>query len=142
MSVASVAVAVDGNPHIVLDEEYRIVEVGSAAQAHFGALLGQKIDECFPGSRPLFLPYYEEARRTKRVVEFAQFYDGYIMRLRATPEGSRLVVSWEVLGMLDVLTLDGLRMSLQAALQALAGSEEALRRESVRSSLQVVGGSG
>jgi hypothetical protein len=64
------------------------------------------------------------------------------MRLRATPKGSRLVVSWEVLGMLDVLTLDGLRMSLRAALQALSDSEEALRRESVRSSLQVVEGTG
>jgi hypothetical protein len=137
-----VAVAVDGSPYIELDEEYRIVGVGTAAQAHFGALLGEKIYDCFPGSRPLFLPYYDEARRTQRVVEFAQFYDGYIMRLRATPKGSRLVVSWEVLGMLDVLTLDGLRMSLRAALQALADSEEALRRESVRSSLQVVGGTG
>lgn len=83
-----------------------------------------------------------EARRTREVVEFAQFYDGYIMRVRAVPEGSRLTVSWETLGMLDVLTLDGLRMSLQAALQALTESEEALRRESVRRSLRVVGGSG
>jgi hypothetical protein len=90
----------------------------------------------------LFLPYYEEARRTRNVVEFAQFYDGYIMRLRAVPEGSRLTVSWETLGMLDVLTLDGLRMSLKSALQALTDSEEALRRESVRGSLQVVGGNG
>jgi hypothetical protein len=137
-----VAVAVDGNPYIELDEEYRIVGVGSGAQAHFGALLGEKVYDFFPGARPLFLPYYDEARRTKRVVEFAQFYDGYIMRLRATPKGSRLVVSWVVLGMLDVLTLDGLRMSLRAALQALSDSEEALRRESVRSSLQVVEGTG
>jgi hypothetical protein len=90
----------------------------------------------------LFLPYYEEARRRRKVVEFAQFYDGYIMRVRAAPEGLRLTVSWETLGMLDVLTLDGLRMSLQAALQAVTDSEETLRRESVRSSLQVVGGNG
>lgn len=129
-------------PHVILDEEYRIVEVGPAAQAGFGPLLGQNVLECFPGSRPLFLPYYEEARRTREVVEFAQFYDGYIMRLRAVPEGSRLTVSWETLGMLDVLTLDGLRMSLQAALQAVTDSEEALRRESVRRSLRVVEGSG
>lgn len=64
------------------------------------------------------------------------------MRIRATPEGRRLTVSWETLGMLDVLTLDGLRMSLKAALEALTDSEEALRRESVRGSLKVVGGKG
>lgn len=136
------AVAVDGIPYLVLDEEYRIVEVGPAAQAGFAPLAGQNVLDCFPGSRPLFLPYYEEARRRRKVVEFAQFYDGYIMRVRAAPEGPRLTVSWETLGMLDVLTLDGLRMSLQAALQAVTDSEETLRRESVRSSLQVVGGNG
>lgn len=140
MNAASVAVAVDENPYLVLDEDYRIVEIGPAAQAGFAPMRGQKVFDCFAGSRPLFLPYYEAARKTRKVVQFAQYYDGYIMRIRAAPEGSRLVVSWEVLGMLDVLTLDGLRMSLKMALKALTDSEEALRRESVRSALQVVGG--
>jgi hypothetical protein len=52
------------------------------------------------------------------------------------------VISWSVLGMIDVLTLDGLRMSLKAALKALADAEDSLRRDGVRSTLQVVGGSG
>jgi hypothetical protein len=135
-----VAVAVEGTPYIVLDEEYRIVEISLAAEAGFAPLRGQKVFDCFAGSRPLFLPYYEEARRTRKVVMFPQYYDGYFMRMRAVPDGSRLVVSWEVLGMLDVLTLDGLQMSIETALKALTDSEDALRRESVRSTLQVVGG--
>jgi len=44
--------------------------------------------------------------------------------------------------MLDVLTLDGLRATLQSVLEALGASEDALRRETVRRSLSVVGGGG
>jgi hypothetical protein len=71
MIAASVAVAVDESPYVVLDEEYRIVEIGHAAEAGFAPMRGQKVFDCFVGSRPLFFPYYEAARKTKKVVEFA-----------------------------------------------------------------------
>ena len=134
------AVAVGAEPHVVLDEEYRIVEVGPAARAGFTPLLGENILDSFPDSRPLFLPYYEEARRTRQVIEFAQYYDGYVLRVKVVPDKGRLTVSWETLGILDVLTLDGLRASLDSVLQALAATEENVDREHVRQSLRVVAG--
>jgi hypothetical protein len=138
----TVAVTVDETPFVVLAEDYRIVEVGPAAQAGFGPLLGQNVLDSFPGSRPLFLPYYEQARRTGEIVEFTQFYDGYVSRITAVPNGSKLAVFWELLGMLDVLTLDGLRDSLEAIIRTLAGAENTLLKDRVRNSLRVVGDAG
>lgn len=138
----TVAVTVDETPFVVLAEDYRIVEVGPAAQAGFGPLLGQNVLDSFPGSRPLFLPYYEQARRTGETVEFTQFYDGYVSRITAVPNGSKLAVFWELLGMLDVLTLDGLRDSLEAIIRTLAGAENTLLKDRVRNSLRVVGDAG
>lgn len=136
-------VAVTGDlPYVVLDEEHRIVEVGSAAEAGFAPLLGENILDSFPDSRPLFLPYYEGARRAGAVVEFAQYYDGYVIRVKVVPDGSRLVVFWETLGILDILTLEGLCASLDAILQTLAITDETLRREQLRRSLRVVGDEG
>jgi hypothetical protein len=137
-----VAVAVEQAPHVVLDEDYRIVEVGPAARAGFGHLVGQNVLDCFPDSRPLFLPYYEEARRTGAMLEFDQYYDGYVVHLTVVPVGRRLTVFWDTVGLLDVLTLDGLRSSLQSMLETLRASEDATRRESVRRSLRVVGSKG
>jgi PAS domain-containing protein len=137
-----VAVAVEQAPHIVLDEDYRIVEVSPAAEAGFGHLRGQNVLESFPDSRPLFLPYYERARRTGAVLEFAQYYDGYVLHLTVVPSGQTLTVFWDTPYMLDVLTLDGLRASLQSMLETLRASEDATRRESVRRSLSVVGSEG
>lgn len=102
--------------------------------------MGQNVLDCFPDSRPLFLPYYEEARRTGVVLEFDQYYDGYVVHLTVIPAGARLTVFWDTLCMLDVLTLDGLRASLQSVLEALGASEDAVRRDTVRRSLSVVGG--
>ena len=133
------AVAVEQVPHVVLDEDYRIVEVSSAAEAGFGHLLGENVLDCFPDSRPLFLPYYEEARRTGAVLEFDQYYDGYVVHLTVVPAGPRLTVFWNTLGMLDLLTLDGLRASLHSVLETLGASEDDVRRERVRRSLSVVG---
>lgn len=133
------AVAVEQVPHVVLDEDNRIVEVGPAAEAGFGHLRGQNVLDSFPDSRPLFLPYYEHARRTGTAVEFDQYYDGYVLHLTVVPAGRRLTVFWDTLCMLDVLTLDGLRASLQSVLAKLRASEDAARRESVRRSLSVVG---
>ena len=134
------AVTVVEVPSVVLDEDYRIVEVGPAAQAGFGPLLGQNVFDCFPGSRSLFRPYYEKARRTGRVVEFAQYYDGYVTHVTVIPAGPRLTVHWETLCILDVLTHDGLRSSLTEAIAALEERETKIRREQTRDSLRVVEG--
>jgi hypothetical protein len=136
----AVAVAVAGTPYVVLDEDNRVVDVSPAARARFGPLLGKNVLDCFPDSRPLFHPQYERARRTGEVVEFAQYYDGYVVNLKVVPDGHRLTVYWETLCTLDVLTLDGLRASLQNAVQALAVTEETRRHDTVRRSLRVVGG--
>jgi hypothetical protein len=135
-----VAVAVEATPQVVLDERFRIVEVNRAAEAGLGSLCGKNLLDCFPDSRPLFLPYLKEAQRTGRVVRFAQYFNGYVADVKVVPDGRMLGVSWERLGMLDVLTLDGLRTSLRAMLDTLRASEDALHREAVRSSLRVVEG--
>ena len=134
------AVAVKASPYVVLDEQFRIVEVGRAAWAGTGPLCGHHLVDCFPGSRPLLLPYLEEAQRTGRVVEFAQYFDGYVADLRIVPNGTTLTVTWERLEILDFLTLDGLRATLGSALDTLRAREDALHREVVRRSLRVVEG--
>jgi hypothetical protein len=133
VSVA-VAVAVE-RPHLVLDEEYRIVEVGPEAEAGFGPLRGRSLWDTFPGSRPLFEPYYERARRSGETVEFLQFYDGYVARVRAMPRGPYLELEWERLRRLDTLTLEALHESLGEMISALERQE---RR--VRTPLEVIEG--
>jgi hypothetical protein len=135
-----VAVAVEAIPSIVLDEQYRIVEVNLAAEAGLGPLCGQNIMDCFPGLRPLLVPYLKEAQRTGRVVRFAQYFNGYVAEVKIVPAATTLTVSWERLCMLDVLTLDGLRASLHDVLDALRAKEDALHRDAVRRSLHVVEG--
>jgi hypothetical protein len=135
-----VAVAVEQVPFVVLDESYRVVEMNSAAAPWFAQHLGAVVFDCFPGSRSLFRPYYEKARRTGSAVTFAQFYDGYVTQVTATPNGTRLTVSFETLGILDTWTPDGLRASLDAALARLDEAEQELERNRVRRSLELVGG--
>jgi hypothetical protein len=56
----------------------------------------------FPGSEPLFKPYHDAARRSGEAVEFVQFYDGNVARIRAVPVGNgRLELMWEQLARLD-----------------------------------------
>jgi len=96
--VSTVAVAVEQAPFLVLDGDYRIVEVGPAAEATFGPLIGQVVFDCFADATGLYRPYYESARATGEVVEFAQYYDGYVMLIKAEPvEDGRLAVAWEIL---------------------------------------------
>lgn len=134
------AVAVERVPQLVLDERYRIVEVGPAAQAGLGPLRGQKLWDAFPDSRPLFEPYYEKARRTREPVEFVQFYDGHVARIQAVPEGSRLLLSWEMLNRLNTLTLDGLRTSLDETMAAIEERERSIRRDRLRAFQVIEGG--
>jgi uncharacterized protein YbcI len=62
--------------------------------------------------------------------------------MKAVPEGRRLIVSWELSGFVDVMTIEGLRGSLAAAESSLAETEEAVRRNRVRGSLSVIAGTG
>ena len=133
------AVAVEQAPFLLLDEDYRIVEVDSPAEAAFGPLLGRNVFDCFPDATSLYRPYYEKARATGKVVEFAQYYDGYVMHVGLEPIGSKLVVTWDTLVMLDVLTLDGLKASLHNALSAISTWEDRLTRQRRRQTLRVVG---
>lgn len=123
------AVAASHDPFLVLDERDVIVEVGPPARAQFEPLLGRCVWESFPGSQELFRPHYERARQTGQPVEFIQFFAGHVVRVRAVPAGRRLELSWESLAVLDVLTLEGLRASLDAALATL---ERRCRRDSLR----------
>jgi hypothetical protein len=134
-----VAVTVLQAPYIVLDDCDRIVEVSDFAMPVFGSFLDQSVWNCFPGSRSLYEPHYSRARRTGAPVEFAQYYDGRVMRVKAVPNGSTITLSYEIVAILDVLTLEGLRESLDSAVAALFAAEEAIHREHVRTSLRLVG---
>ena len=134
------AVAVEAAPYVVLDDEYRVVETGWPADAGVGPPCGENLLDYFPGSRPLFLPYLEEAQRTRRIVKFAQYFEGYVAEVRIVPDASRLTLVWDRLCTLDVMTIDGLRASLRHALDTLRARENALHREVVRGSLRVVEG--
>jgi len=136
-----VAVTVEKQLFLVLDDEYRIVEVGPPAEATFGPLLGRNVFECFADAASLFRPYYDHARATGDIVEFAQYYDGYAMSIAVQPlEDGQLGLSWEVLGTLDTMTLDGLRLSLAGILAKLEAHEKRTRLEHRRKSLQVIEG--
>jgi hypothetical protein len=136
----SVAVAVQGVPQMVLDEGDLIVQFGPDAQAPLHEYEGRNLWEAFPDSKPLFHPYYEQARRTGEPVEFVQFYAGYVTRVRAVPAGSQLHVYWDKIDRIDTLTLENLRDSLSRAVSAIEEEEAHLRREQARSRLHVVDG--
>jgi hypothetical protein len=107
-------------PFVVLDEGDRIVGVGPPAESQFGPLVGSSMWDCFPGSEPLFKPYYDSARRSGEPVEFVQFYDGNVARVRAVPAADgRLELQWKQLARLDTLTIDSLATTLDEALEIL-----------------------
>jgi hypothetical protein len=131
-------------PFVVLDEGDRIVGVGPHAESQFGPLVGASLWDSFPGSEPLFKPYYDSARRSGEPVEFVQFYDGNVARVRAVPVGyGRLELEWEQLARLDTLTLDSLSETLDDALELLGGDATRRRRQTVRrAALHVIEGGG
>lgn len=140
--VRTVAVTVEQEtPFVVLDEGDRIVGVGPKAESQFGPLVGARLWECFPGSQPLFKPYYDEARRSGEPVTFVQFYDGNVARVRAVPlEGGRLELHWEHLARLDTLTLDSLADTLEESLELLDDQGASTSREAMRRALRVIEG--
>jgi len=129
-------------PYAVLDEDDRVVEVGPYAPAVFKSRLGERVQDIFPETEALYRPYYERARRTGTVVEFAQYANGHVSLIKIVPAQGRLTVSWDLIGLVDVMTLEGLKSSLAAAVAALANTEAAVRRNRVRDSLSLVAGTG
>jgi hypothetical protein len=129
-------------PFVVLDEGDRIVGVGPHAESQFGPLVGSRMWDCFPGSEHLFKPYYDSARRSGEPVEFVQFYDGNVARIRAVPVGDGLLeLEWEQLARLDTLTLDSLSETLDDALELLGAEITAQQRQTIgRAALHVIEG--
>jgi hypothetical protein len=136
-----VAVTVTQAPFVVLDEGDRIVGVGPDAESQFGPLVGSIMWDCFPGSEPLFKPYYDAARRSGEPVEFVQFYDGNVARIRAVPRADgTLALYWQLLARIDTRTLGGLAHSLDEALGLLADEQVGVDRQALRNSLRVIKG--
>ena len=128
-------------PLVVLDTRDHIVEVGPGAESQFGPLQGSLLWELFPGSEPLFKPYYDEARRTGKPVEFVQFYDGFVASIRAVPRGDdRLELYWKRLSRIDTLTLDGLVETLDESLRVLDEQRSRLSRIELRKGLRIIEG--
>ena len=126
---------------VVLDEGDRIVGVGPHAEGQFGPLLGERLWECFPGSKPLFKPYYDAARRSGEPLEFVQFYDGNVARVRAVPGGDgTLALHWEHLARLDTLTLGSLADTLEESLQLLDEDDRERQRDTARHALRLIQG--
>ena len=136
------AVAVREASVLVLDAEYRIVEVSPALEAGFGLRTGENVLERLPVSRSRFVPYCEHARRAGEAVELVEYCAGSVVQIGVVSDGDRLHVSWRTLGNLDTLTIDGLDASLRTIVETLAGAEDTLRRERLRRSLRLVGGGG
>ena len=135
------AVTVQQMPFVVLDEGDRIVGVGPSAESQFGPLVGSLMWDCFPGSKPLFKPYYDAARRSGEQVEFVQYYDGNVARIRAIPHRSgHLDLYWELLARLDTLTLDGLAATLDESLALLDEEQTGAQRTALRQSLRLIEG--
>jgi hypothetical protein len=139
-----VAVTVEQRtPFVVLDEGDTIVGVGQGATSQFGTQIGSRLWDCYPGSEALFKPYYDRARRTGEAVEFVQFYDGNVARVRAVPRNDgHLELFWEQLAHLDTLTLRSLVDSLEQSLEALDGASTEMHRNDVRSALRLILGGG
>jgi len=119
-------------PHVVLDAEDRVLDVSPSAPAPFPSLLGKRVHDGFPETGALYAPYYERARRTGEVVEFTQYSDGHVTLMKAVPTRRVLIVSWELIGFIDVMTIESLRDSIDAVLDALSKNEEVLHRERAR----------
>lgn len=141
-SAPAVAVTVSEALVLVLDEKYRAVEMSPALEAGCGLTLGDCALDGLPVSRTVFVQSCEHARRTGETVDLVEFGGGRVLHIRVVPQEERLHTSWETLGILDTLTIDGLGASLQTMAETLAGTEGTLRRERLRRSLRLVGGGG
>ena len=136
------AVAVSEALVLVLDEDYRAVEMSPAFEAGCGLSPGDCVLDGIPVSRSVFVQYCEHARRTGEAVDLVEFGGGRVLHIRVVARGDRFHTSWETLGILDTLTIGGLRASLRTMAETLGGTEDTLSRERLRRSLRLVGGGG
>jgi hypothetical protein len=134
-----VSPAAEGNRWIVVDDGYRIVEVSLAGVPELADAVGQIAWALFPNARPVFLPYLEEAWHSRDAVLFVQFYKGAAVRVEAVSEEGRLRISWRVLGVVDVSTIDALQNSLLGIVEVL-DQERPPARASLRPTLRIVEG--
>jgi PAS domain-containing protein len=141
-SAAPVAVAVPEALVLVLDEDYRAVEMSPAFEAGCGLTRGDCVLHGLPVSRSVFVQYCEHARRTGEPVDLVEFGGGRVLHIRVVARDERFHTSWETVGILDTLTIGGLSASLRTMAETLAGTEDTLRRERLRRSLRLVGGGG
>ena len=103
--------------------------------------VGSLLWDCFPGSEPLFKPYYDAARRSGAEVEFVQFYDGNVARIHAVPQSNgHLDLYWELLSHLDTMTLAGLVQTLDESLEVLDDEHVSARRSVLRQNLRLIEG--
>jgi hypothetical protein len=133
-----VAVTVEHVPFVVLDDSYRIVEVGPIAEPGFGPLRGRCVWDCFPGSESMYRPHYERAWRSGEPIELVQYCGGYLTRVEIRPEGRTIRVAWETLSMLDTRSLECLRASLTDAIGEVDKHAEGLERRRGRRTLRLV----
>ena len=80
-----------------------------------------------------------EAWHSRDAVLFVQFYKGAAVRVEAVPEEGRLRISWRVLGVVDVSTIDALQNSLLGIVEVL-DQERPPARASLRPTLRIVEG--
>ena len=106
--------------YVVLDVDDLIVGVGPGLYDRVGPFVGQVLWQRIPGAEELYRPYFDEARRTGRPLEFTVFYAAELKRLRATPIGEELTVHIRRIRSLDVRTLETLAESLRTIESALA----------------------
>jgi PAS fold len=118
-----VAVTVERTPDLVLDADYRVLVVSPAAEADFACHAGRSLWEIEPAARPVFEPHFETAWHGGRPVEFVEFYGGRLARVEARVRDHRLEVSWDVLHIVDLTTLDALWDSLHEALEVIETHE-------------------
>jgi hypothetical protein len=99
--------------YFVLDDDDRVVYVGPRRDYSAKAYFGQTLWSRLPGAEELLGPRFAEARATGRPVEFAVFYAGRALGIRAIPAADGLAVHVEHLTELNVRTLTTLAESLR-----------------------------
>ena len=105
--------------YIVLDDEDRIVHVGSDLQDPMGNWTGHALWDHLPEAESVYGPGFAEARSTGRAVESVVFYAGRVNRIVAIPAADGLAVHVEGLVELDVTNLGTLAQSLRRIEAAL-----------------------
>jgi len=122
----------------VVDHDDRIVTVVGHFEDTLGPFLGHSLWEASPQAERLFAPYFAEARRTGRGVEFTSFYAGRLARRRVVPTGQILTVHVTPLEELDVRTLATLSESVLRVEAELARQASERLDPPARASLQAL----